>query len=1297
MSHAYEVVVFDCFGGGAYRSSDQARHLPSVGFVQLTNELASRGLCDPLLPGDTESVALANAMRRRLTQAVATLKSQSKKEGLLIVIDAADNAQIEADDRKDLAFPKLLLASLSAEQIEGVKLVLTARTHRMGGVVERSKIVPFPLLPFSVEEAEAFLSSRRKEVSSAEFATAFSRSTGNARVLAYLVETWDTNVAGGANKTQITVEQLIAEKCQKIFADLHVAGWPDEDVREFFAAISLLPPPIPLEELANALDWPTTQVKSAASDLAPMLDIVPHGAIFRDEPTETYVRETYSRAMGSQQAIAQRLEGAQLTSAYAAEALPSFLVAINDSDRAYALANSTQFPSIIQSDFGRRRLTLARLNAAFKLAVKDGDLNRVLGVTMRLAQVTAANSRGDQFIRRSPSLAVILGDPDAYRRLFNDRSGWRGARDARLTVAHAFSDEMEEAEIHCERTIGWINWYARQPRDERELPHTRSGPDESDFAAILFLNILRSDFELLDRNLCHWNQSFALSVSLEAVNLARQYECATGTRVIDSLAAFASTVKCKSFALKASLLRSATALTSQQRRYLARSSKVMSVKPKTNDRPRESEDGDVIYAAFAALMHDGPLSAARILRAVIQIRPSSYDYGERHGLTQAWLPILHACVAAWSQKRAVAIHDLLPRDVKVTKAAKAVATQADLKKFLASLPAPRRKHAGARSKTTTERQFSDRESQEIARGIETVLEVIAPLQAPMLVQRNSKGLEDFLANWQRLLPKGIARQFEEPHHLLSRKIGLGFVKLLLQHAPNIAEADATQLIDIVSGPRFTLSDRSSVLALFASRLGLHTRSGAFALSIAEGIRKDDYIEQRGEDYASLAEALLEMSVAEAREYYRNGLSELDKLGSNDYDLIYAILHYAAAQPGGLIRPELGHRLMNLSQTICAHDSRKFGWTLFARAGAKSVGITAATKLVRWDDQDVADFSYGLPQLACFLATEKRLSPQRAAALLTICEEYGWYEWRLGDGLADLLAIATNVDQQRNIFAAVFRKLKVEHATGGWPSLWESFLALVEKFPEVLSEGDVAALRKLLADAERKRDDFNSRSSSGEPTASIGAKVVEVDPEESLVALVARCDAASSSSIDEALHAIQADPSLPFFTKKRFFDKLRESCVYDKRLAHLFALGEAIKIPADDAIDQIEACVVAWAASSAHIVARVKSVVEHLFKSKGSELFNLQYGNISRELHQLTELCGDAKFVLRQVLNTIATERLELDGEQWLQVATVLCKQTSSTAAREALEISYPDPQLVWLTASAKVPTRRHSISMASVR
>ncbi|WP_200873112.1 hypothetical protein [Bordetella bronchiseptica] len=55
MANEFEVVVFDCFGGGSYRSDNHSRHLPRIGLVQIVNELASRTLCDPMLPGGDDS------------------------------------------------------------------------------------------------------------------------------------------------------------------------------------------------------------------------------------------------------------------------------------------------------------------------------------------------------------------------------------------------------------------------------------------------------------------------------------------------------------------------------------------------------------------------------------------------------------------------------------------------------------------------------------------------------------------------------------------------------------------------------------------------------------------------------------------------------------------------------------------------------------------------------------------------------------------------------------------------------------------------------------------------------------------------------------------------------------------------------------------------------------------------------------------------------------------------------------------------------------------------------------------
>ena len=37
-----------------------------------------------------------------------------------------------------------------------------------------------------------------------------------------------------------------------VVSDLHLAGWADAEVTEFFVALSLLPPPIPLEQIVGS-------------------------------------------------------------------------------------------------------------------------------------------------------------------------------------------------------------------------------------------------------------------------------------------------------------------------------------------------------------------------------------------------------------------------------------------------------------------------------------------------------------------------------------------------------------------------------------------------------------------------------------------------------------------------------------------------------------------------------------------------------------------------------------------------------------------------------------------------------------------------------------------------------------------------------------------------------------------------------------------------------------------------------------------------------------------------------------
>ncbi|WP_349963018.1 NACHT domain-containing protein [Rhizobium sp. ZPR3] len=1275
MTNEFEVVVFDCFGGGSYRSDNQSRHLPRIGLLQIINELAARTLCDPILPSGDDSRKIVRTARRRLAQAAKAVRTQSQKHGILLIIDAADNAQLEADVRGELSFAKLLLEAIDEEPIEGVSLLLTARPYRKAGVIGRTRVTEIELGPFTEPEARAFLATRKPDASAIEITTALARSGRNARVLDYLVQTWDTNVVAGNAAATITVPEIIAQRCAQIIGELRTIGWPDAEVVEFFVAISLLPPPIPLDQLALALGWSISHVRTAASDLAPMLEMTSHGAIFRDEPTETYIRETYSQRTTAQRAIADRLLAVQSTSAYAAEALPHFLVVIKDSDRAFALVDSTTFPTSVQSDFGRRRLTLARLRSAFRLASDENDFDRLMGLSMRLAQVTTANLRGDEFIRRSPELAILLGDADCYRRLVADRAGWRGAKSARLTIAHHFAGDEDEAEIQCENTVRWINWHVEQPRDRTES--NASGPDATDYAAILLHNVVSGAFENIDRNLCRWNDSFSFSVCRELLRLLELFD----PGILAGLVTFAVGNKCQSKMLKLRLLSLPQLLTRKQVKLLAAAIGTLSpVEDDHNEsysvQPPKSGTREIVRAALTALISGSRASAATITGSVVVERPSAYDYSGRYGYSRAWGPVRHAAVRIWSSGKRLQFHHLLPRNAKIDKHSKAVSSKAEAKKFLKSLTEPKPAFKLKKGeKKGLQAKFSDREADEISEAVELALSLLRPIEEAVL---SRKGVTEatvtaFMSVWRKWLRNDVHWQTERSADLLARTAGLGCLDILLTHAPKVAITQAEEITTILSTGRFSVSEKINVLTELARNNDLHEVAGRFAQTIAEQIRQDDNIDQRGEYYADLAAALIPMSVDEAREYYRQGLAQLDQMGGESYDQIYSLLHFAAVQSGGFLAPQLGQRLMNLCQTIISHEPSKFGWTLFARAAAKSIGFPAVLKLIRWHDQDVSQLSYGLPQLACFLAENGHLDPRRAAFILTICEDHGWWDWKSGEAVSQLLQMSSLSDQRR-IFSTILEKLKIEHSFGGWPSLWEGYLATATKFPNLITSDEITELEALKAESQRKQDEFNDRSkSSHEFLAKAASEPTEAEIEKCIAKWVADCDDFSAPSIDSALKEIELAEKRPYNIRQGFIRALRAACPYAERLPFLFAIIDSTEIGFAQSLDIVSECIAAWKGSSAHLASQTGLLTKRLFETKGAEIFEGQFSSVARGIRQLSEFCNDGRLVLKLIIRKVAADEVELDGDEWLQLATALCDAASGSASIAALELILGGP------------------------
>ena len=66
-----------------------------VGLVQIANELASLKLCHPLIPSPHATPAdYMKAFNYRLTQSIEVLKGSDPGARLVLLIDAADNAEM---------------------------------------------------------------------------------------------------------------------------------------------------------------------------------------------------------------------------------------------------------------------------------------------------------------------------------------------------------------------------------------------------------------------------------------------------------------------------------------------------------------------------------------------------------------------------------------------------------------------------------------------------------------------------------------------------------------------------------------------------------------------------------------------------------------------------------------------------------------------------------------------------------------------------------------------------------------------------------------------------------------------------------------------------------------------------------------------------------------------------------------------------------------------------------------------------------------------------------------------------
>ena len=484
-------VLYDCFGDGTYRQALKYRHRYRDALVQIANELAGQQLCLPLIPSSgTDPKQFMRAFVSRLKQAIDLLRARTPQASLCIIIDAADNAYMAAQEIGERAFVHDLI---NTDMPNGVRLAFTCRSHRQGYLGAPLDSIVVKLESFSRAETATHLRLNYPEATDAEAAEFAYLSSDNPRVQALAMEgslpIGDMLRALGPTPT--TVQRAIGGLLTKAIDRLKAEWGPTEanQIDLICKGLAVLRPLVPISILAQIAAVPESAVRTFATEFGRPLFVKDSGLHFMDEPAETWFNETFKPDAASLDAFLAKLKPLAATSSYVAAALPQLLLSAGRMDELIALALSNEsLPEL--NPLERRDVELQRLIFALRACLQQGRHVAAAKLALKVGGEVAGEARQNTLIQQNTDIAGALLAADRIEEMVSRRTfggGFHGSHHAYEAVLLAGNDDLiPEAASRLRMAWESLIVWSKQPRSRRK----EDAIDDADVAE-LAIGILR--------------------------------------------------------------------------------------------------------------------------------------------------------------------------------------------------------------------------------------------------------------------------------------------------------------------------------------------------------------------------------------------------------------------------------------------------------------------------------------------------------------------------------------------------------------------------------------------------------------------------------------------------------------------------------------------------------------------------------------------------------------------------------------------------------------------------------------
>jgi len=1003
-------VLYDCFGNGEYRNPTRLRHPHNVGLVQIANELASLKLCHPLIPSvHAQPSHYLKAFIYRLKQAVQLIRGQNPDAKLVIFIDAADNAEIAAEEYNERAsFAKDLIRQ---KLPEGVVLVFLGRSHRIEKLEPPVAYVNLRLRAFSEDETEKLIRQKFPDATRHDVQEFHRLSSQNPRVQATALERGlslpQTLSMLGPNPT--TAEDAIKgifERSIKQLLDA-VPKAEAKQINSLCEALAALRPFIPIEVLALASGMDESAIKSFLVDLGRPLSMTGDAVQFFDEPSETWFRETYKPTKAKLTTFINAIKPLAKENSYVASALPQLMLEAGQYGELVELVlEDAELPD--KNPVDRRNVSLQRLQFALKAALRMKRYDDAAKLALKAGGETAGNDRQQALMQENTDLVSQLLPDHRLREIVAQKTfstGWHGGHHAyEACLLSGCPETLPESRSYLRLAHKWVYNWSKLSKEDRKDEKMR----DHDIAEMALCQLYLNGREAFIGELESWTPR---SVAYRVGQIVFRKLTDLGKfELLDEVSMHSVGNSCIFLALidtQNSILR-----------YPA-SEAVKEALDVLRKYPRQIKRFEV------GPSYEEPLLS--VVNSVVQaaISHKTYPQNEIADILETYIPEL--------EKYYFSRYSDEPRFTILRANCMRSALRGETIE-LSDLAKPKVKEL-----LEKESHYHDRDTQEFLENVGAALPWHKLWARVLLNQVETKEMDVEIEQCLSAF-NSAARTYRGDDRFTSKEISRLWVEILLLSEPTPQRIEKflawkDSLEQKLFAPALTL------LAKLCARTDAYKDySYNFAQEAFDIIDQDRMdAEQKVESFIEISRAVYALDNREALYYFDKAIEVAGRIGQENLDRWSSLLELSvAASELDVPKPDLSYRLSRAAEVVYDFVARDkhFDWEGTIEGITKLCPASSLAILSRWKDRSFGWKNREFPRAVRQLVELEKLPPDSALALIGY--QYHWSE-------AELVRLATasviDGQMQRKLFDQAMRYIEIRGAT---LKDWERIIELISQ-------------------------------------------------------------------------------------------------------------------------------------------------------------------------------------------------------------------------------------------------------------